>query len=306
MDAGPPHPPARPLGGVTAREKNYFPDKPVRSPLCPLRLTGRAFAGLLIPALRHMISTPVSILVLDNLLGDLKMSSIVKVCDKPALVITAFDKDLFSIIHGGYKARETTGKKIDNLVFSKHKDVLPTFADYEHTNAALTHLAADKGLSKETDYFHRLYRDCLITRYGALPVSMDKETRAKYITRLEPSQTTVYDKSLAESKAAGIDERVAVAQAVRAVKSVKKQAKQETAGAPKGETKDQVVSPQIRFEQMIASLGAHGVFIAIDAVVAVLAAEKSTEDKAKALVQLRNNLAKQLKLADATPVKQAA
>jgi hypothetical protein len=229
------------------------------------------------------------------------MTSIIKTCDKPALVLSAFDKDLFTIIHGGWKAKETTIKKIDNLIVSKHGDVLPTFAEYEHTCAALTHLAADKGLSKETDYFHRLYRECLITRYKAIPVSMEHETRNRYVQRLEPAQTVVYDKALQEATAAGIPERIAVAQAVRAVKSVKKQVKQENPGAPKGEKKDQKTNPQEIFEQMIATMGMQGVFYAIDAVVAVMAADKSTEDTAKALNQLRNNLAKKLKLADATP-----
>ena len=233
------------------------------------------------------------------------MASIIHASTGKEIVITSFHNDLFTILNTGLKGKQTMATKTVALVASKYGapglGEMPTYDAYVNDCDALAKLMTDKGLSKESDHFMRAYREALITLYKALPVSMEADARRKYEARLEPAQKVVYEKAVKEACATGAPERIAVAQAVRAVKSVKKQVKQATPGAPAGEKKDQAVTPQVHFEQMIASLGAHGIFIAIDAVVAILRADKATEDKAKAFTQLRNNLAKELKLADATP-----
>jgi hypothetical protein len=239
--------------------------------------------------------------VTGNLLGDSTMASIVKT-DEKTVRIAAYNTDMFSIINTGIKAKLLMGKKLTALVVSKHGKDLPTFAEYSNDCDALTQLVRDKGLSEQSDHYHRAYRDTLIELYGALPVSMETEARRKYLDRITTEQRTVYDKALSEAKAAGKPEAAATALAVRAVKTGKSKPKQDNPGAPKDEPKAQVRPVDESVEQLVARVG---MFPLLDAIVRTLNAETRTATKGKALAQLTAQLARELKPAEVKEPKAA-
>jgi hypothetical protein len=134
--------------------------------------------------------------------------------------------------------------------------------------------------------------------FGALPVSLDSDAKRVRESRAEPAQIIAADKARTEALTEGKCAAHAEALAVQASKKAKTQKKQSTAGAPAGETKPQAASVNQAMEQYIAQFGAQGIFIALDAVTRILAAEKTTEAKAKSLTALRNQLAREMKPAE--------
>jgi hypothetical protein len=222
------------------------------------------------------------------------MATINTAVEKAAIVITPFHNDMFAILNTGLKASKTMHSKLLALVKTKHS-ALPTFEAYSLDCDALAQLVRDKGLSAESDHFHKAYRAALVELFGAIPVSMANEARRKYDDRLTPEQKTVYDKALSEAQAAKEPAHAAVAKAVRAVKTAKSQKVQDTAGAPKGEVKDQKVSKDESIEQLVARVG---MFPLLDAIVKTLNAVKATQGKAKALAQLTAQLTREMKPAE--------
>src|SRR5258707_5807258 len=141
------------------------------------------------------------------------MSSIIHAATGKEIVITAFHKDLFSILNTGLKGKQTMAKKTIALVTTKYGapglGEMPTYEAYTNDVDALGKLTLDAGLSKESDHFQRAYREALITLYKALPVSMEADARRKYEARLEPAQKVVYEKAVKEACATGAPERIA-------------------------------------------------------------------------------------------------
>lgn len=211
---------------------------------------------------------------------------------KAVIVIAAFHNDMFAILNTGLKASQTMDKKLLALVGSKYGKDMPSFEAYSVDCDALAQLVRDKGLSDSSDHFHKAYRAALVSLYNALPVSMANDARRKYNDRLTPEQKVVYERVLSEAKTAAKADPVAVALAVRAVKTGAKQVKQVAAGAPKGEVKAQAVSKDESIEQLVARIG---MFPLLDAIVKTLNADKSTANKAKALAQLTAQLVREMK-----------
>lgn len=233
------------------------------------------------------------------------MTGTVNKIDAPVITLSAHHEAVFAAIESGRKAEEKMYTAVLKLVVAEHGKVLPVYEVYMNTVGALSQLASNKGL-KDAQYHLRVYRKVLIDEYKALPVSMHAGTRADYLNKLDDGAKKEYETALKEAIDAKQPEYVATAKAVRAAKVVRKQVVKATPGAPAGETQSHPVGPQETFEQMIGALGKPGVFIALDAIIAVLRVVPETAEKAKALNSLRNNLAKELKLADATPAKKAA
>lgn len=219
------------------------------------------------------------------------MSTLVKTCDKPAIVISAFHNDAFDILKTGLNGKLLMVKKLTALIVSKHGKDMMSFAAYSNDTDALSQLIRDKGLSEHSNHFHVTYRECVTALYGAIPVSMDSDARRKYGERLTTEQKTVYDKALAAAKTESKPDAVATALAVRAVKVGKKQVKQPVAGAPKGETQNHPTSLKETVEQVIAR---YGMFEIIDGIVSTLNANPATKGKAKALASLRAQLAREM------------
>lgn len=223
------------------------------------------------------------------------MSQIVHTSNEAVVTVTAFHTALFDVMKTGLNAKTLMVKKVAALVVSKYAKTMPTFEQYANDQKALTKIATDKGLSESNEWYQRWFRESVITLYGAAPVSMDKGARDKYLGRLDDGKKAVYDKALSEAIAENKPEPVATALAVQAAKKSAKQVVQATAGAPKGEKKDQAPSEDERIEQLITSLG---MFKTIDAIVRILRANEETADKAKALNSLRNGLARIIKPAE--------
>lgn len=223
------------------------------------------------------------------------MNTIVKTADKPAIVISAYHNDAFSILHTGLKGKETMTKKLDALIRSKYADAMPGYDAYCNDLDALSKLLRDRGLSASSNHFSVTYRERITAIYGAIPVSMEGEARRKYQDRLSSEQKSAYDKAFQVALAEKKPEPVATALAVRAVKVGKAQKVQTAAGAPAGATQQHPVSKEETLEQLVARIG---MFPLLDAIVNTLNVEKATQGKAKALAQLRAQLARELKPAE--------
>lgn len=181
---------------------------------------------------------------------------IVQTSTVAAVVISAFHRDAFTIAHTGQKASESMRRKLATLLITKYgkatstkdadgKDVLsggPSFEAYREDHAALKALAAERKL-KDNQYVRKAYAHAVKATYGALPVSMDAAAVLKRAQR---------DAAAAAAPAA-------------------------TVGAPAGETQEKPASESEQLEQLITRIG---VFKALEACIAILAADDSTKGNA--------------------------
>lgn len=222
------------------------------------------------------------------------MSSIIHTTDKPVITVTAFHNDLFAILNTGLKAKQLMDKKVLALVKTKYA-AMPAYVAYANDCDAIAKLITDKGLSDNSNHYHKAYRAAIVELFGALPVSMDGDARRKQVARMDDAQKATYEKTLSEQQAAGKPVEVATALAAHAVKSARKQVVQPAAGAPKGQVQTHPSSHKETLEQVVTR---YGMFELMDAIASILLANKETADKAKALTSLRNNLAKVVKPAE--------
>jgi hypothetical protein len=220
------------------------------------------------------------------------MSSVIKLSDKPAVTVAAYHESLYTVFTTGAKAVATMRQKAVALIKSKYAERFPSYSEWENDLAALKAIADRK--SVDVQYYWKTYRLCMHEVFGALPVSLDADAKRVRESRMTLELKAAHDKAYDEAKAAGKSADHAAAIAVQAAKKAKT-TKQAKPGAPQGEVKDQQTGTAESVEQFIARVG---VFAALDAVASILAAEKETESKAKALTSIRNQLARQLKPAE--------
>lgn len=222
--------------------------------------------------------------------------SIIHVSDKPTVQITAFHEQMCALADAGEKAHQNMMKRCEALFRSKYANPTPTFPTYaQWDNDINAFKAIYEQKKRDPQWLLKIYRATCEAVFGALPVSSDVDAVRIRDSRMTDSQKLEHDKARAAALADGKTEQHATAIAVRAAKKAKTQKVQTSPGAPVQQVKDQPANEGEMMEQFIARFGAQGVFIALDAVTRILAAEKSTEDKAKALTSIRNNLARQLK-----------
>lgn len=98
------------------------------------------------------------------------------------LQITAFHKDVFSIIatanRAATKAGETMSVKLFDLLGSRYGAVAPTFAQFKIDRAALKELAKAKGLTDD-QYYRKAFNAAVIAKFGALPEAQTESAIAK-------------------------------------------------------------------------------------------------------------------------------
>lgn len=228
------------------------------------------------------------------------MNTIKHDADGKTVVIRDVDTAIFLALENGLNSKEAMIKDVKARLTAEHGERMPSFAQYSGYTDALSQQIRDKGYSKSSNHFHVTFRECFTQLFGAIPVSMDDDARRKYLGRLELNERVLYDKALAAAKAEKKPVDVQTALAVRAVKTAKKQPKQTTAGAPKGETQEHPTNEKETIEQIIVR---YGMFKILDGIVRTLNEKESTKGKAKALASLTAQLAREMKPCEVKPAE---
>lgn len=177
-----------------------------------------------------------------------QIATAAKAATSKAVEITPYHRDVFKACETGRKAADTMLQRMVQLLKSKYGETSPTFAQYRGDQAALAQLAKDRGLV-DNQWVRKPYAAAVKTLYGALPEAQTAAALAKRKVR----------EALAASKG-------------------------EKAGAVKGQTAPRRASEPETLEQYVARVG---VFKVLAACAAILEADKSTADMAKAVKALK-------------------
>lgn len=208
------------------------------------------------------------------------MAQTIKVSNAPAVEVTAFHKDAYSIMRTGLNAQQTLRVKLAALLETRYgKPIIgkdadgketrsggPSFEQYRADNAALRQLAADANPVKGADvgqYVRKTFAAVVKAHYGALPVSMDAAAVQKRAQR-------------------------------EAAEAAKKAAAPAPApvGAPAGETQaDRAPNEAEQIEQIVTRLGP---LKTLDACIRILLADESTKGTAVHLQKMAAKIAKDL------------
>lgn len=98
------------------------------------------------------------------------------------LVISAFHKDMYSVMSTARASSETMHSKMCKLLTSKYGEVAPTYEQFKADRAALKSLATDKGLSDD-QWVRKPYNAAVKALYGELPAAQTAEALAKRKSR---------------------------------------------------------------------------------------------------------------------------
>ena len=207
------------------------------------------------------------------------------------VIVTEFHKSIVTAITQGERAVSTTRAKIEDLIKVRYGAIMPTFPEYSEDQLALDQLAKARKLA-DNQHYRKLYAKFVVDIYGALPVSMDdaaSKKRAQRLVAADPTARANYEQMRQAAVKDGKPEHEIEALAQHALKSTRKQAKQDSAGAPAGEPKPQAPSLTESVEQFIARVGPIQVLAALSH---ILESDKSTKLDAKTLAAVAAKLGK--------------
>jgi hypothetical protein len=192
--------------------------------------------------------------------------------------ISEFHRSLFDAATAGKKASETMKTKSDRLIKAWYGDVSPTYEQWTADRAALSAIAAEKGLV-DAQWAKRVYNAAIKAAFKVLPVSMSE---------------------------AAVLKRASAGRSDKAPKA-------ETSGPVKGETQERKPSPAETLEQMVARVGIPATLTAVANILAAATATAACAKRARSLqaeviVALKPaEVAKAAKVAEAAePLAQAA
>lgn len=201
------------------------------------------------------------------------MGQVIQVSTRAAVEVTAFHKDVFEIARTGHRAAETMAKKMQALITSRYGKTAPTFEQYRADRAALKQLAAEKKLADD-QWLRKPYCAALKALYGALPEAQTAEAIAKRAQR-EAAEKAKKEKAGQEPDAS-------------------------KTGPKDGATQDRQPSEAEQIEALVARIG---VFKALEACIAILAADDSTKAQA---VHMKAQAAKAAAMVAKTAEKKVA